>query len=227
MTASVTFKNKLRTIDSTNVVARLEGADPDPQGRIRHLHGPLGPFRDRARGQRRQDLQRGASTTRPAAPASSNWPAPSPGSPRPQALDPLPLRHRRGAGPPRIDLLRPQPDLPARPHGRRRQHRRPERPRPDERPRGRRPRELRARRLPAGRGRRAGPHPQARPDARKGIVLPLRPLPLRQAGRAGDQPGRRDRVHRPPRRLGPQDHGGLHARTITTSPPTRSARIGT
>ena len=45
--ASLAIRNTLRTIDSRNVVAKLEGSDPDAQGRIRRLLGALGSLRHR------------------------------------------------------------------------------------------------------------------------------------------------------------------------------------
>ena len=57
-TASMTIKNTLRTIDSKNVVARLEGARSGPEGRVRRLHRALGSSGHRPAGQRRHDLQR-------------------------------------------------------------------------------------------------------------------------------------------------------------------------
>ena len=48
--ASMAIANTLRTIDSRNVVAKLEGSDPVAEGRVRRLLGALGsPRRRRAR----------------------------------------------------------------------------------------------------------------------------------------------------------------------------------
>ena len=49
VTASMTIKNKLRTIDSRNVIAKLEGIRSDAEGRVRRLHGALGSFRQERR----------------------------------------------------------------------------------------------------------------------------------------------------------------------------------
>ena len=49
LTASVTVKQKMRTVDSANVVAKLTGQRSDAQGRVRHLHRALGSPRRRRR----------------------------------------------------------------------------------------------------------------------------------------------------------------------------------
>ncbi len=56
--ASMTIKNKLRTIDSKNVVARFEGRDPELKDEYVDLHRALGSPGHRSRGQRRHHLQR-------------------------------------------------------------------------------------------------------------------------------------------------------------------------
>ena len=58
VTASMTLHNTLRTIESRNVIAKLEGSDPQLKDEVRDLHGALGSSRHRAGGERRHDLQR-------------------------------------------------------------------------------------------------------------------------------------------------------------------------
>ncbi len=70
VTASMTIRNTLRTIDSQNVMAKLDGIGSGAEGRIRRLHGALGSFRqDRRRHLPRRARQRvgygGAHRDRP------------------------------------------------------------------------------------------------------------------------------------------------------------------
>ena len=60
VTASMTLKSTIRTIDSRNVVGKVEGSDPALKDEYVDLHVPLGPLRHRPGDRRRQDLQRRA-----------------------------------------------------------------------------------------------------------------------------------------------------------------------
>ncbi len=172
VTASMTLHNTLRTIDSRNVVAKLEGSDPKLKdeyviytahwdhlgigtpvngdriynGAQDNAIGCAGPARDRAR------LHEAAGAA--------------------EAVDSVPLGHRRGAGAARIGVLRGDADLSAREDAREHQHGRPERARPDQGHHPHRTRRVGSRRLRAGRGRRAGPH-RARPmpSRRRGSTI--------------------------------------------------------
>jgi Zn-dependent M28 family amino/carboxypeptidase len=57
-TANFSVSNKTRPLNSKNVLAKLEGIRPRAQGRVRHLHGPLGPPGKEPEAEGRPDLQR-------------------------------------------------------------------------------------------------------------------------------------------------------------------------
>ena len=159
---------------------------PEAQGRVRRLHGPLGPP---GQGRRRSRATR-SSTARPTTPrAMAALLEIAEGvhgaADAARAVDPVPRRHGRGEGPARRQVLRRRTrsirsnktladinmdviNL----WGRTTRH--------DER----RLRQLDARRPARQRARGAGrPDGRARPRAGEGLLLPLRPLRVRQAGR--------------------------------------------
>ena len=83
-----------------------------------------------------------------------------------------------------------------------------------------RPRRVGSRRLRPRRGRRAGPRHPAGRRAGEGLLLPLRSLQLRQAGRAGARSRRGRRVHRQAAGLRPEGARRVHRTATTTSRPT-------
>ncbi len=91
-------RNTLRTIDSRNVVAKLEGSDSAHQGRARRLHRPLGSLRCRTRGQGGQHLQRRARQCLRRGVGAGDCPGVHEGAAGAEAVDPVPDGHRRGAG---------------------------------------------------------------------------------------------------------------------------------
>ncbi len=118
------LENTIRRVPSANVVARLEGRDPAVRDEYvaysTHWdHFGIGPAVDgdtdlpRCPRQRERDGRPPRDRARPRA-----------GRAAAAAVDPLPLRHRRGAGSPRLDVLRDAPALPAREDARRPQPRR-------------------------------------------------------------------------------------------------------
>ena len=220
--ASMAIKNTLRTIDSQNVVAKLEGSDPQLKdeyvvytahwdhlgigapvngdkiynGALDNASGVATRARDRAR------VHAGAAAA--------------------EAVDPLPGGHGGRAGAARLAVLRASP------------------------------RSIRWRRPLAninidgvnqwGRtkditviglgasdlddylrdaARRAGPHAAAGSGAGEGLLLPLRSLQLREAGRAGARPGRGHRLHRQAGGLRQEEARRVHRATTTTRRRTR------
>ena len=94
VTASMTIKNKLRTIDSRNVVGEADGRRSEAEGRVRRLHGALGSFRQDGgrhlprRGRRRAGV-RGADRDGEGVQAAAGAAA---------AIDSVPRRDGRRAG---------------------------------------------------------------------------------------------------------------------------------
>ena len=103
---SVTLKNTLRTIDSRNVVAKLEGSDPALKDEYVIYTAHWDHFGVGDPGRRRLHLQRRARQRQRARAALLDDRAGLQGAAhRAQALDPLPRRHRRGAGAARLAVL--------------------------------------------------------------------------------------------------------------------------
>ena len=153
--ASIAIKNTLRTIDSQNVVAKLEGSDPRLEGRVRRLLGALGSPRRRRAGQRRQDLQRRARQRVGRRHGARDRARVHAGAAAAEAIDPLPDGHRRGAGAARLAVLRDQSALSAGEDRRQHQHRRRQPVGTDEGHHRRRHGRVGPRRLPAGGRRRS------------------------------------------------------------------------
>ena len=200
----MTIRNTLRTIESQNVVAKLEGSDPAAQGRVRRLHRALGSSRHRAADDGdsiyngAQDNASGVGGLLEIARAFTKTAAP----PKRSILFLAVTAEEQG-------LLGSQyyardADLSAREDGGRHQHGRPERARAHEGPDARRLRRLRSRRLRARRRRRAGARRSRRRRAGEGLLLPVGSLQLREAGRAGARSGRGRRLHRQAGRLRPE-----------------------
>ena len=153
--ASLAIRNTLRTIDSRNVVARLDGSDPAHKDEFvvysAHWdHFGIGTpvkgdkiYNGAAR-QRVRRVQRPGDCARLHA-----------GEAGAATLDSVPARHSRGAGPARIAVLLGHPDLSARQNAREHQPRRHESVGAHERSRPRRSGRVRAGRLRKGRGCRA------------------------------------------------------------------------
>ena len=125
VTASMALKNTLRTIDSQNVVAKLEGSDPRLEGRVRRLHGALGsPRRRRSRGDGDRIYNGALDNAIGRGGAARDRARVHAGAAAAEALDPVPDGHRRGAGAARVAVLRGHADLSARQDRRQHQHRR-------------------------------------------------------------------------------------------------------
>ena len=120
VTASMTLKSAVRTVNSRNVVGRLEGSDPALKDEYVDLHGALGPLRHRPGDRRRQDLQRRARQRDGHRRDDRAGPGVRRAADGAEAVDAVPRGDRRGAGAARIRLLRAAPDLPARTKTRRR-----------------------------------------------------------------------------------------------------------
>ncbi len=149
--------------------------------RIRHPHRALGPSRPLPgeRGGRRHLQRRDRQRARQRRAGRAGRSA---GEDRPGAAQHgVPRAYRRRTGPARLGILRRASDLPARPHGRRAQHRWRRDDRPGARRRRHRCRQERARRRPGAQPGEARPRGLAGFGAAGGILLPLRPFQLRQA----------------------------------------------
>ncbi len=203
VTASMTITNTLRTIDSKNVVARLDGRDPTLKGEYviytAHWdHLGVGAAvdgdtiyngaKDNAVGRRRHPRHR---------------PRVHQATGAAETLDRLPGGDGRGAGAARLGVLHGRADLSAGPHGGQHQHRRAQRGRPHARPHAGGLRRVRARRLRPRRRWRTGAYRPAGPRAGAGLLLPLGSLQLRQAGGAGaSTPTRGSSIIGKPREFG-------------------------
>ncbi len=189
MTASMSVTQKMRTVDSQNVIAKLSGADPtlkneyvvytahwdhfgvgDPVNGDSICNGAL----DNASGCATVlEIARQLKALKPATKRSF--------------LFLMVTAEEQG-------LLGSQyyaefPLYPLDEDARQHQHRRHQPVGTHEGPDGRRPRRVGPRRLRAGRGRRTGPRAEAGRRAREGLLLPLGPLQFRQEGRAGVRSG--------------------------------------
>ncbi len=158
MTASLSVKQTMRSVDSQNVIGKLPGADPCSQERIRDLHRALGSLRPLRRDRRRRHLQRRPRQRERCRHHSRDRPQDGHGEARAQAHHAVPLRHRRRTGPSRLGVLRKLPALSAREDAGRDQHRRHQPVGQNQRPRGRGPGRLRSGRLRDRGGQGTGPH---------------------------------------------------------------------
>ena len=153
ITASMTLQNKLRTIDSQNVIGKIEGSDPARKDEYVVYTAHWDHFGKKPEGifHGAQDDALGAASLIEVARAFTQAAVAA------APLDPLPCRHRRGAGPARLRVLRRDADLSAGQDRRRHQHGQLERLRPDEGFDARRTGRVGSRRLRARRRGRAGP----------------------------------------------------------------------
>ena len=124
ITARTRITNTLRTVDSNNVVARIEGREA-PDELLVYVR-PLGSPRSGRGSRGGSDLQRRARQCE-----RHRRPAGARGRVQPHRRSaptehPLSRRHRRGAGAARLAILRRTAALPAGPDGRRDQHGRPQ-----------------------------------------------------------------------------------------------------
>ena len=226
VTASMTINNTLRTVDSRNVVARLEGGDPALKDEYvvytAHWdHLGIGPEVDGDRIYNgAQDNAVGTGGLLEIARAFTKLPPP----PKRSILFLCGDGGRAGAA--RIAVLLGDADLSAGEDAGQHQHGRPERARPDEGSDADRLRRVGSRRLRARRGRRAGPRGSSRRRARKGLLLPLRSLQLREAGRAGARSRRGRRFRRQAGRLRQEGARRLHGAPLSQARATSCCRTG-
>src|SRR4029078_5048172 len=105
VSASMTIRNTLRTIDSQNILAKLEGSDPTLKDEYVIYTCALGSLWDRGSGERRSHLPRRARQCRGYGRTSGDRPGvhKTPGAA--EAVDSFSVCHGGGAGSARIAVL--------------------------------------------------------------------------------------------------------------------------
>ena len=198
VTASMTIKNKLRTINSRNVIGQARRA-PIPKLKDEYVvyTAHWDHFGKTADGifHGAEDDALGCAALIEMARAFTKLPTP----PKRSILFLAVTAEEQG-------LLGSQyysvtPIYPLAKTACRHQHGQLEHARPHQGPDAGRLRRVGSRRLRARRGGRTGPHRARRRRAGEGLLLPLRSFQLREAGRAGARSGRRRRLHRQAGRL--------------------------
>ena len=197
------IKNTLRTIDSQNVVAKLEGSDPALKDEyvVYSAHWDHLGVGEPVNGDKiyngALDNASGVATVLEIARAFTQ----AQPQPKRSILFLMVTAEEQGLLGSRVLLA--QPALSAGEDRRQHQHRRRQPVGTDEGHHRRRHGRVRSRRLPAGGGAGAGADAARRSRAGEGLLLPLGSLQLRQAGRAGARSRRGHRL----RRQDPRDYG--------------------
>ena len=219
--ASMAVANKLRTIDSRNVVAKLEGSDPVLKDEYvvysahwDHL-GVGAPVNGDTIYNGALDNATGVSTVLEIAKALKQTQP----QPKRSFLFLMVTAEEKGLIGSEYYSLNPLYPL-AKTVGEH-QHRRHQPVGPDQGHLGHRPRGLGSRRLPAPGGAGTGTDDHARSRAGEGLLLSLRSLQLREAGRAGARPRLRHRVTSASPRSGDKRSATSTRRTTTMRRPTR------
>ena len=223
----MTLKNTIRTIDSRNVVGRLEGSDPRLKDEYviftSHWdHYGIGPEIDGDKIYNGAlDNATGVGGLIELARAFAALPT----APKRSLLFLSVTAEEQGLlG---SEYYATTPLYPLAEDGGRHQHGRAERLRRDERPHGRRPRAVGPGRLRARGGGRAAAHGQGGPGARARRLLPVGSFPLREAGRARAQRRAAATSSSASRRTTGARCATPTPRSTTTSRATRSGPTGT
>ncbi len=212
--ASLGVKNTIRTIDSQNVIAKVEGSDPTLKDEyvVYSSHWDHLGVGAEVNGDKiyngALDNASGTATLFEIARGFLNVDSEA------EALDPVPLGHRRRARPSRLALLRDQPAVSVGQDRRQHQHRRREPVGQDEGRDHRRHGRLGPRRRPPRSRRGAEAHLDAGSGIREGLLLPLRPLQLREGRRASAVYGYGRAIRRQGSSVQPEEARRIHEQRL-------------
>ncbi len=224
--ASLAIRNTLRTIDSRNVVGRLEGSDPAHKDEyvVYSAHwdhyGIGAPVKGDTIYNGAADNASGVGAVLEIARAFTQVKP----APRRSILFLLVTAEEQGLLGSQVLLGRP--DLPARENARQHQSRQHEPMGPHGRSGARRSWRIGARRLRESGGRRAEQDHKAGRRAREGVLLPVRSLQLREAGRPGTGSGHRDRVRRQAARVRQAEARRIHEQRLSRAVRRSEAGLG-